>query len=74
MKKLISNLVLERFRIFVDNRFYDAKEGDNCRIIVDEHETDLMSFVAGFGEPEYSGYVIDSTFDDLSQSVSDQET
>lgn len=61
--------MLESFKIFLENRFDDRY---NCRMIVYEHETDLMSFVAAFGEPEFLEHVIDTTNDNLSQSMSDQ--
>lgn len=56
--------MVENLKLFVDNCFNDAKDGDNWRIIVKEHETDLMSFVAAFGEPELLEHLIDG-FDDL---------
>jgi hypothetical protein len=71
VKQLISNAALENIKISIDNRFDDAKDGDNCRIIVDKHETDLMSFVVAFGKPEFLEHLIDFGFDDLDQSVSD---
>lgn len=46
-----------------------TRDAYNCRLIVDEHETDLMSFAAAFGEPEFLEHV---TCDNLIQSVSDQ--
>ena len=58
------NGTLENFKFFVDNCFNDAKDGDNWRIVVEEHETNLMSFVSTFGEPELFEHLIDE-FDDL---------